>query len=42
MTDTSKKALASNIKAAFIQLPYCIATYITLAGFAYLVLSKWF
>ena len=42
MTDVTKKALAGNIKTALTKFPYCIATYITLAGFAYLILSKWF
>lgn len=42
MTDESKQGLKFNVKAAFTQFPYFIATYVTLAGFAWLILSKWF
>lgn len=42
MTDVTKNALAGNIKTALTKMPYAIATWVTLAGFAYLILSKWF
>lgn len=42
MTPETKQGLKFNLKSAFTEFPYFIATYVTLAGFAYLVLSKWF
>ncbi len=33
--------MKQNLKAAFTSWPYCIATYVTLIGFAALVACNW-
>lgn len=34
--------MKNNIKAAFTKFPAAIVTYVTLAGMAWLIASKWF
>ena len=32
----------ANLKSAFTQIPFCIPTYVAIAGILWLILAKWF